>query len=66
MLSVYKNQVLIEHYKEVTLVTSACIRVCMQDKKICIKGKLLHVVALESEELLLEGEVEEISFYDKT
>lgn len=66
MLSVYKNQVMIEHYKEVRLVTSACIQVRMVGETIHIKGKNLHVLALEAEELLLEGDVEEILFYDKS
>lgn len=66
MLSVYKNQVMIEHYKEVQIVTSACIQVRMASESIQIKGENLHVLALEAEELLLEGDIEEILFYDKT
>lgn len=66
MLTVYKNQMLVEHYKEVTLVTSALIQVVLYDQKMRVKGKQLHIVALEADELLLEGEIEEIVFYEKT
>lgn len=66
MLSIDKNQVMIEHFKEITLVTSSCIKINMKSYSIAIEGKELHVLALGKDEILLEGTLQNLAFvYEK-
>lgn len=66
MLSIDKNQVMIEHFKEITLVTSSCIKINMKSYSIAIEGKELHVLALGKDEVLLEGTLQNLAFvYEK-
>ena len=60
MLSIDKNQVMIEHYRELTLVSETRIQVTMKSYRITIDGEQLHVLAL------LEGSVQNLAFaYEK-
>lgn len=66
MLSIDKNQVMIEHYKELTHVSENRIQVTMKAYQITIDGCSLHVLALGKDEILLEGIVENLAFvYEK-
>lgn len=62
MLSIDKHQMTIEHYQEVLFVSDTNIRIKMAHMEISIKGDKLHMLALEKEELLLEGDFLELSF----
>lgn len=66
MLSIDKNQVMIEHFKEITLVTSSCIKINMKSYSLMIEGKDLHVLALGKDEFLVEGTLQNLAFvYEK-
>ena len=66
MLSIDKNQVMIEHYRELTLVIETRIQVTMKSYRITIDGEQLHVLALGKDEILLEGSVQNLAFaYEK-
>lgn len=66
MLSIDKNQVMIEHFKEITLVTSSCIKINMKSYSIAIEGKELQVLALGKDEILLQGTLQNLAFvYEK-
>lgn len=62
MLSMEKNKISIVHYKEITYVSDSCIQVELEDRHLRIDGKNLHLIALEKEELLLEGCIEGLVF----
>ena len=62
MLSIDKNQMTIEHYQEVLLVSETLIKIRMPQMEISIRGVKLHMLALEKEELLLEGCFLELTF----
>lgn len=63
MLSVHKNQVMIEHYKELLQVSDTYIQVALDERFVRIEGTNLHVLALENSEILLEGDLKGILFY---
>lgn len=66
MLSIDKNQVMIEHYRELTLVSETRIQVTMKSYRITIDGEQLHVLELGKDEILLEGSVQNLAFaYEK-
>ena len=66
MLSIDKNQVMIEHYRELTLVSETRIQVTMKSYRITIDGEQLQVLALGKDEILLEGSVQNLAFaYEK-
>lgn len=66
MLSIDKNQVMIEHYRELTLVSETRIQVTMKSYRITIDGEQLHVLSLGKDEILLEGSVQNLAFaYEK-
>lgn len=66
MLSIDKNQIMVEHFKEITLVTATRIEISMKSYSIAIEGKDLHVLALGKAELLLEGSLQNLAFvYEK-
>ena len=66
MLSIDKNQVMIEHYRELTLVSETRIQVTMKSYRITIDGEQLYVLALGKDEILLEGSVQNLAFaYEK-
>ena len=62
MLSIDKNQMTIEHYQEVLLVSETLIKIRMPQMEISIRGDKLHMLALEKEEQLLEGCFLELTF----
>lgn len=66
MLSIDKNQILIEHFKDIIHVDSSTIQVAMNSYHIAIKGTDLHVLALGKEEFLIEGMLKSLAFiYEK-
>lgn len=62
MLSVNKNQIMIDQYDEIMNVTSTFIQVKMQYYTVSIKGEQLHVLALGKNEILLEGTIDCVGF----
>lgn len=66
MLSMDKNQISITQYNQLIKVDNNCIVIQMKDFNLTINGSCLHIDALEKEELLLEGKIQQITFfYDK-
>lgn len=66
MLSIDHNQIMVEHYKEVTLVSEDVIELFMNSYKLKIVGEHLHVVALEKNEIHLTGMIHTLTFeYEK-
>ena len=66
MLSVEENQVVIEKYKELIQVSENKVELQMKSYGIIIEGDSLHILALEKQEILLQGCVRKISFaYEK-
>ena len=66
MLSIEENQIVIEKYKELIQVSENKVELQMQSYGILIEGDGLHILALERQEILLQGCVQKISFaYEK-
>ncbi len=66
MLSIEENQIVIEKYKELIQVNENMVELQMQSYGILIEGENLHILALERQEILLQGCVQKISFaYEK-
>lgn len=66
MLSVEENQVVIEKYKELIQVSENKVELQMKSYGIIIEGYSLHILALDKQEILLQGCVRKISFvYEK-
>lgn len=63
MLSIDKNQIMIEHFNRIAYVASDRIAVVMKDMTIDIIGSSLQVLALGKEEILIEGEMTELNFH---
>lgn len=62
MLSIDKNQIMVEHYRELSQVSETRIQIAMKSYGITIDGERLHVLALGKDEILLEGNVQNLSF----
>ncbi len=66
MLSMEGNQMSVVHYDQVITIMENCIVIRMNGYNLQIRGSSLHVDALEKEELLLEGRIQQITFlYDE-
>lgn len=66
MLSIEENQVVIEKYKELVQVSENKVELQMKSYGIIIEGDSLHILALEKQEILLQGCVRKISLaYEK-
>lgn len=62
MITIAKNQMMIEQYEEVLHVTSQEIRLRLQDRQLMITGVNLKVCALSQDEILIEGTIEGLMF----
>lgn len=62
MITIQKNQMMIEQYEEVIHVTIKEIRLRLKDSILTITGDHLQVLALSKDECLLEGTIEGLLF----
>lgn len=63
MLSIDKNQIMIEHFQRVLYVSKECIKIELKDVFVSIIGDTMQVLALGKDELLIEGVFQELKFY---
>lgn len=66
MITIVKNQIMIEQYEEVLQVTSNEIKLRLPKRFLSIHGEELKVLALSQDEVLVEGKLEGLMFqYEK-
>lgn len=66
MLSIHKNQIMMEHYKEILAVSGSSVSVRFDAYIIVVTGQDLRILALASSEIYLAGKLESIEFvYEK-
>lgn len=66
MLSINKDQIMMEHYKEIIQASDTSVRVRFEEYVIKVSGRDLHILALASSEIYLAGHLESIAFlYEK-
>lgn len=66
MLTLMKNQLMIEQYEELLQASSNDIRLRLKDMQLNISGKDLKVCALTRDEILIEGIMEGFTFHHET
>lgn len=64
MLIINKNLLRIQNYKTILTSTEKEISVIF-DKKIKITGKNLKIIFFEKEEIIIQGDILNITFYEK-
>lgn len=64
MLIINKNLLRIQNYKTILTSTEKEISVIL-DKKIKITGKNLKIIFFEKEEIIIQGDILNITFYEK-
>lgn len=63
MLSIDKNQIMMEHFQRIAYVSQERIAIVMKDMTIDVIGNALQVLALGKEEVLIEGTFTELKFH---
>ncbi len=64
MITIAKNQMMIEHYQEVLHVTSKAITLRLKHQTLNIEGEELKVLALTKDEILIEGQWKGMQFHE--
>lgn len=62
MITIQRNQIMIEQYEEVLHVTANEIKLRTKDAKLTITGDHLRVLALTRDEILMEGGLKGMQF----
>lgn len=66
MITIDKQQIMIEHYKDILHVASSEIKLLMKDCILIIQGEDLKVIALGKYEVLVTGKLKGLIFqYEK-
>lgn len=66
MLTMMKNQLMIEQYEELLQASPNDIHLRLKDMQLIISGKDLKVCALTRDEILIEGTMEGFTFNHET
>lgn len=64
VITIVKNQMMIEQYQEVLHVTSNAITLRLKDRMLSIDGEELKVLALTKDEILIEGLWKGLTFHE--
>lgn len=64
VITIAKNQMMIEQYQEVLNVTSKAITLRLKDQMLSIDGEELKVMALTKDEILIEGRWKGLTFHE--
>lgn len=64
VITIVKNQMMIEQYQEVLQITSKAITLRLKDRMMNIEGEGLKVLALTKDEILIEGEWKGMQFHE--
>lgn len=64
VITIVKNQMMIEQYQEVLRVTSDAITLRLKDRMLSIEGEDLKVSALTKDEILIEGQWKGLQFHE--
>ncbi|MEG0330104.1 MAG: YabP/YqfC family sporulation protein [Longicatena sp.] len=62
MLSIDNKQIMIEQYQKILLLTNTKIIIKMKAYTLTINGEQLQSIALDKDDLLMEGKVLELQF----
>ncbi|MEG0469849.1 YabP/YqfC family sporulation protein [Amedibacillus sp. YH-ame6] len=66
MLSIDKNQMMLEHFEHIRYVSKERICIALKDVVITIQGDAMQVIALGKDEILIEGTFKVMEFvYEK-
>ena len=63
MLSIDKNQIMMEHFQRIAYVSNERIEIVQKDMRVEVIGNALQVLALGKEEILIEGAFTELLFH---
>lgn len=67
MLTMYKNEIMIEQMETISFVNEDCVSVKMKDYQLIINGQRLCIKALSKYEMIVQGQVESLRFeYERT
>lgn len=64
VITIVKNQMMIEQYQEVLHVTSNAITLRLKDRMLSIDGEELKVLAMTKDEILIEGLWKGLTFHE--
>lgn len=65
VITIQKNQIMVEQYEEVVHVTAKDIKLRMKHQQLQIIGEDLKVLALSKDEMLIEGTFEGLLFHEE-
>lgn len=62
MITIDRHKVTIYHYQKILLVSEDKMSFDLKEKKLTLLGKQLHIVAMDCNEIVIEGQLNSLDF----
>lgn len=62
MITIDRHKVTIYHYQKILLVSEDKMSFDLKEKKLTLLGKQLHIVAMDRNEIVIEGQLNSLDF----